>query len=407
MSEDRDRESPERRALRLIETLYQTTSKPSAWQAFAEQLSLDMGDQMVAVNLVIPGTVPARVAYRVHSPGVYAEVFARHVLAGTDPWPLKAMPRDRFMWGRDLFPDEDLEATAFYREYMKPQGLKPVGGLGCVFARGEDGLPAAAVGVYAREGCRRLTDVDMATCNLLVAHLKNAWELFLGLTSVRRRREALAEAMDLIPSGVVFIDGRGRVAATNRAAERLADAEDGFSLAGGLPQATRATSARAMRRILDSAVGLGQVPGQAAYQAFTIARHSEARPYAAWVGTLRGPGEARLDDDPVAILFVTDPDQASPGLADHLRALYELSPAEADLARLLCDGHSIEQVAEIRGVSLHTVRAQLKACFGKTGTRRQGEFVAMALGSAAAGVAQPDLARPTPIQAARAARAKR
>ena len=52
-----------------------------------------------------------------------------------------------------------------------------------------------------------------------------------------------------------------------------------------------------------------------------------------------------------------------------------LTQAEARLAVALCEGLSVEEAAARFGVSLATVRAQLKAVFAKTGTRRQAELV--------------------------------
>ena len=43
--------------------------------------------------------------------------------------------------------------------------------------------------------------------------------------------------------------------------------------------------------------------------------------------------------------------------------------------RLIAEGNSLEEVAEQRGVTMNTVRSQLKQVFSKTDTSRQGELV--------------------------------
>ncbi len=45
----------------------------------------------------------------------------------------------------------------------------------------------------------------------------------------------------------------------------------------------------------------------------------------------------------------------------------------------LANGQTLEELAGKLGVSLHTVRSQLKSIFAKTGAQRQPELVAMLL----------------------------
>ena len=60
-----------------------------------------------------------------------------------------------------------------------------------------------------------------------------------------------------------------------------------------------------------------------------------------------------------------------------LRALLDLTVAEARLARLLASGDTLEVVAQKLCVKLTTARSQLAAIFSKTGIRRQAKLVAI------------------------------
>lgn len=61
-----------------------------------------------------------------------------------------------------------------------------------------------------------------------------------------------------------------------------------------------------------------------------------------------------------------------------LRALFQLSPEEARLVVALTAGQTPKDIAQRRGVSIATVRTQLRSVFVKTGTERQAELVALA-----------------------------
>lgn len=64
-----------------------------------------------------------------------------------------------------------------------------------------------------------------------------------------------------------------------------------------------------------------------------------------------------------------------------LRGLFDLSPAEANIARDLASGIAVPEIAARRGVSLATVRSHLAQIFRKTGTHHQGQLVALLKGS--------------------------
>jgi DNA-binding CsgD family transcriptional regulator len=58
-----------------------------------------------------------------------------------------------------------------------------------------------------------------------------------------------------------------------------------------------------------------------------------------------------------------------------LKALFDLTSAEARVAGLIAAGHTLTEIAEKLSVSVHTIRKQLKFIFEKTGVRRQADLV--------------------------------
>jgi DNA-binding CsgD family transcriptional regulator len=78
-----------------------------------------------------------------------------------------------------------------------------------------------------------------------------------------------------------------------------------------------------------------------------------------------------------ALLIFSDVDKKSPPPSAVLTQIFRLSPAEARLASLIATGVSVAQAAEQFGVSLDTIRTQMKAIYAKTGTRRQSELVSL------------------------------
>ena len=86
---------------------------------------------------------------------------------------------------------------------------------------------------------------------------------------------------------------------------------------------------------------------------------------------------------PSAAVFISDPDLQESTSRPILGALFELTPAEANLATLLARGLNLAQVSVAQNISQHTARAQLKSIFAKTGVSRQAELVRLVLKSVA------------------------
>jgi DNA-binding CsgD family transcriptional regulator len=60
--------------------------------------------------------------------------------------------------------------------------------------------------------------------------------------------------------------------------------------------------------------------------------------------------------------------------------LFDLTPAEARVARSIASGKTIESIATDGGVSRETVRSHVRSVLAKTGCDRQAEIVALLTG---------------------------
>jgi DNA-binding CsgD family transcriptional regulator len=81
-------------------------------------------------------------------------------------------------------------------------------------------------------------------------------------------------------------------------------------------------------------------------------------------------------DQPSVVITIARVEAAEAALRARLR---NLTSAELALALAVARGSTLAGYARGRGISLHTVRAQLKVVFQKTGTHRQAELVSLIL----------------------------
>ena len=84
---------------------------------------------------------------------------------------------------------------------------------------------------------------------------------------------------------------------------------------------------------------------------------------------------------PAAIVILQDHELGIEAPVERMRALYDLTPAEARVANQVVMGKSLDECAQSLGHTVATSRNLLKRVFAKTDTRRQNDLVSLVLRS--------------------------
>lgn len=375
--------SPEARALPLIALIHRTVIRPAAWETWLAALSAELGDPAIMLTLQLSVAPASTVSYRVHAEPKYGQIFADLAGRGRVPWPLgELFEYERFVFSSEFLSDEDLANTEFFEAYMEPQGLVVEGQMGHVFGCA-DGRPLAAVGIYRRVGGREFTPDDVAMLDLLVPHLRQAYDTYCELRDIHFRRDAMSEAMNRFPMGVLFLDRGLEMVHANRAAVDMLDAGDGITLQSGILQVTQPSASKAFAAALDHALESRSAAGMER-RICRITRPSGRRPYEALVTSLAIAPQLERPRQPAVVVFLADPEDQQLGMPRFLGALHDLTSAEAELAALLCAGESMESAAVAQKITVHTARTHLKHIFAKTGVKRQADLVRLLLSSVTA-----------------------
>ena len=375
-----DAERHGERASELIELIYRSVIEPECWIAFLGQLSEVLGGAAIQLSLRLPDMLPTPDAYfRVGLDPAYHEIFLKCALEGL-PWGSidTDIFRGRFGLASEVIREDEIEGTPLYREFMKPQGLAPRWPI-CNLIHTEEGRPLSGMTIYQREGGREIDAEDLALLDSLVPHLARAYSIHCQLARVRQERKALTEVIDRLPLGVIFFDAERRAILMNRSVEEILALDDGFRLEDGRPVLDNARENRVLQACLEAAVRAQPRRGSSAGEVMSVTRPSGRRSFPLMVGPLLAAHPDSSIDDVKALLFIADPEGGHIGTSEVLEALYQLTHAEAELVRLIAEGRSLEEVAAERGVTMNTVRSQLKQVFSKTGTSRQGELVHLVL----------------------------
>jgi DNA-binding CsgD family transcriptional regulator len=261
----------------------------------------------------------------------------------------------------------------FYNDWMYPNDLGH--GLGVKLADCPSGLCALVVARSIRSE-PFATPGELRLVKLLVPHLQSAMQAQLGFGSLSLIRDGALDLVEQWRHGCVLVSLAGQVLYANRAANEIAAAEDGLCLGiSGLRAFLAAEDAALQRLIRQACIGTGL--GPCAGGRLAISRGAGRKPYMVTVMPVRSSRAHFLNGPPAALVLIVDPERAAHLPPEDLQKLYDLAPAEAEVAVRVARGHGLQYVADELRVTLSTVRVHLQRVFEKTGVHRQTELVRM------------------------------
>jgi DNA-binding CsgD family transcriptional regulator len=209
---------------------------------------------------------------------------------------------------------------------------------------------------------------------LVIPHVRIALEISRTL-GVAQQQLAGAQAMaDASSTATFLLTRRGRIEHCNSSVQALLREDDGLTLLNGQVAASDGRSRPALAALFqNAAMPFNPLAEANLNRALSLPRPSGKASLQLLACPM--PPVHRKHAGADLMLLVTDPDKSVNFPDDMLRALYNLSPAETEIANGLLMGYSTEEMASLRRVSPGTVRQQIKSMMSKTGTSRQIEMV--------------------------------
>lgn len=235
-----------------------------------------------------------------------------------------------------------------------------------------------------RERSRAAFDSEeQSVCEMLVAHVRRSTELSQKIGASEIERTLYSNVIDRLCVGVLILDLTGRVVRCSHKAEEAIAARDGLQLLAGKLRATSAKEDRELQAAIKAAIQAATGGEAPVSRGLALTKLSGNRTLGVIVQPVPGVQRAGVTTAPTVAIYVRDPEANADVESELVRQLFDLTPAEAAVARRLTAGLSLEDAANSLDISRNTARAHLRSIFSKSGITRQTELVRLMLNSAA------------------------
>lgn len=228
-----------------------------------------------------------------------------------------------------------------------------------------DGVGLVGLATLRKRGEGRTTPAQLRVFARAAAAARRAVRLQERLEG--QQAQLLAGTFDALAMPAFVLDARGRVLARSEAAEALLSAGD-VVLCDGIP------SGRGTPHSLRRAVGLLTMEGGPAHVQLRVDRKEQRS--ALYIEGFRLPARTlSLGRLPHAILVEKRTRRDRAGVAAFLGAIYRLTAAESHIAMRMYEGRSRDDIATERGVTVETLRGQIKSVYAKLGVANEAGLV--------------------------------
>jgi len=351
----------------LIDSIYECAMLPELWPGVLDRLAT-MAGARGGLLFTVRSSVTNWTSSEVLRGGMTRFVNSDLGLRSQRYNRLIAARHAGFLRELELYGNEaNLGDDPIYREFLWPGGLGWAAGTAVQVPTGDSLLITVE-----RDRARGPVEAGVIQhLDALRPHLARSALLSARLQLERAR--VASETLALLGLAALVIDGSGKVVVANALAEALGDrirwrARDRVSLTDAAADA-----------LFQQAVSQIDADAGGAPRSFALRKTATLSGMIAHVVPIRGTARD-LFVRCAAILVITPVAMPQAPPVELVQSLFDLTPAEARVARNLVSGDTVDDIAAQGGVSSHTVRTQVRGILGKTGCRRQTDVVALLSG---------------------------
>ena len=282
---------------------------------------------------------------------------------------LRHLPHGRLVPVSSLYSEDEKKSSVVYNELLPRTGTRD--GLNLRLP-GPDGSRIVWIFADPADG-DGWSSGQLEAIESLMPHLRQFVRVRQALIDARALGASLIDLLDTVRVGVIRLDRRARVAATNDRARALLHGRDGLVVRDGLLHAALPAEDAKLQGVLADA--LPSAGGPAAGGSMPVSRAEPLPRLVLHVSpVVEGWAEPRISRAGALVLTVDPADRAGIDPA-HVGDALGLTPAQSRVAVSLAEGRTIREIAVETGRSPATIKWHIRHIYARNGLSRRAELV--------------------------------
>ena len=361
----------------MLGNLYQGPLEDIPWGTFLDQLK-DCLNAKYATFILRPPSQQVD-GLSISTSGSSAAVTASYDQHFYTLDPFVDLPNRQVISLSEFVSSSDWLNSEFYKSFLEPVDVFHILGADINTCDGAQ----CRIRISRGRASPAFSSEDKALLAQFIPHLERSIKIHMQLNRMETERNLYAGAVDQMAVGTIILDDVGKVLQTNQVADRLIQAKDGLKLVNDSLQVGTARDTQEFRRLVKQSLLSQKSSNPSVVEALRVQRPSGRADLGIIVRSVPLSAWSEGKQCPAVVIFISDPEQQSSAPQEIVRALFDFTPAETQLAMLLANGLTLDEASEELGISRNTARAHLRSTFSKTGVTRQTMLVRLILRSVA------------------------
>jgi DNA-binding CsgD family transcriptional regulator len=353
----------------LVHGFYEAAARPAGWTSVMERASHVFGTDGACVLAFPTSEIGAvwsggldEIAEDFFGKGWYLK--NERLIRAQPLRPIRPV-----MTEADLFTTEELDRHPFNAEFINVHGFRWAAGC---FLSDVDGWQTGFA-LERRAKRDRFAAEEVDALRSILPHLRSAAQIASRLALAKG--EGMLEAFENMGCAALLLGCTGKVNSYNAHARAYLGRE--ISIVQGCLLSAHKGSNDGLQHLIGGVLGGPVTPPAHRQTVAALARRDGlGRPLFALGMPVVGAAQDVFQHAKAMVLLI-DPDAQVTPPELILRHGFALTPAEIRLALAMIRGETLADYADGHGISIGTVRVQLKSVMGKTGTHRQADLVAL------------------------------
>ncbi|WP_248741684.1 MULTISPECIES: helix-turn-helix transcriptional regulator [unclassified Pseudomonas] len=361
----------------LIGNLYQGPLETIPWATFLNQLNVHLESKYVTFILRPPSTHVD--GLMVNTTGTSTEAVASYNTHFFTLDPFVGLPNRQVVTLAEFVSSDDWQKSEFYKNFLEAVDVFHILGADINTCDGAQ----CRIRISRGRDDKPFGDEEKNLLAHFIPHLERSIKVHMQLNRIEVERNLYAGAVNQMAVGTIILDEAGKVLQTNQVADRLIQEKDGIKLVNDGLQVGTDRDTQEFRRLVKQSLLSQKSSNPSMVEALRVQRPSGRADLGIIVRSVPLSEWSEGKQCPTVVIFISDPEQQSSAPQEIVRALFDFTPAETQLAMLLANGLTLDEASEELGISRNTARAHLRSTFSKTGVTRQTMLVRLILRSVA------------------------